>query len=204
MMDVTLLAAIIGAVATLVAAVLPLLLSQKRRTEKAFRVRQYLNSITSGSKLKSKSRKPVLTIFSDLENLLVNKQWQEADQETALLMLKICGRTDDRVLTIDDLKNFPAQELKVIDQLWLTYSNQQFGFSVQGRIWQSVSSGVNPGYQAWCEFGDRVGWRQNADWLSPYGNLDKSIPGLLPWAWGNHLVGVAVGQSWWIFSRLRS
>jgi GUN4-like len=203
-MDATLLAAIIGAVATLVAAVLPLFLGQKRRTGEASRVQRYLNAIMNGSKSNTKSRKPVLSIFSTLENLLVNKQWQEADQETALLMLKICSRTDERVLTIDDLKNFPVQELKVIDQLWLAYSNQQFGFSVQEHIWQNIGSGVNPGYQAWCEFGDRVGWRQNGDWLTPYVNLDKSIPGLLPWAWGNHLVGVAVGQSWWIFSRLRS
>jgi GUN4-like len=116
-MDVTLLAAIIGAVATLIAAVLPLLLNQTRRTKEISRVRQYLNSITSGSKSKNKSRKPVLPIFSRLESLLTNKQWQEADQETALLMLQICGRTDERVLTIDDLKNFPPQELKLIDQL---------------------------------------------------------------------------------------
>jgi len=203
-MDATLLAAIIGAVATLVAAVLPLLLNQTRRTGEISRVRQYLNSITSGSKFKNKSRKPVLSIFSRLESLLANKQWQEADQETALLMLRICGRVDERVLTIDDLKKFPPQELEAIDQLWLTYSNQQFGFSVQEHIWQSIYSGVNPGYQAWCEFGDRVGWRKNGDWLTPYVNLDKPILGLLPWTWGNHLVGVAVGQSWWIFSRLRS
>lgn len=203
-MDVTLLAAIIGAVATLVAAVLPQLQSQKRKTGEASRVPRYLNSTTTGSKSKSKSRKPVLSIFSTLENLLANQQWQEADRETALLMLKICGRTDERVLTIDDLKNFPLQELKAIDRLWLTYSNQHFGFSVQEHIWQSICSGVNPGYPDWCEFGDRVGWRQNGDWVAPYVNLDKSIPGLLPWAWGNHLVGVAVGQSWWIFYRLRS
>lgn len=203
-MDITLLAAIIGAVATLVAALLPLLLNQAHRTREISRLRQYLNSITSGAKSKNKSRKPVLPIFSRLENLLANMQWQEADQETALLMLRICGRADERVLTIDDLKNFPPQELKIIDQLWLTHSNQQFGFSIQEHIWQSIHSGVNPDYQAWCKFGDRVGWRQNGDWLTPYVNLDQSIPGLLPWTWGNHLVGVAVGQSWWIFSRLRS
>jgi hypothetical protein len=119
-------------------------------------------------------------------------------------MLKISGRTDEQVLTVDDLKHFPCQELQVIDQLWLTYSGNQFGFSIQERIWHELSDDINPSYEDWCEFGDRVGWRENGNWINPCINLNKSIPGTLPWAWGNHLVGVAVGQSWWIFSRLRS
>jgi hypothetical protein len=203
-MDATLLAAIIGAVATLVAAFLPLLLSQKRRSGEISRVRKYLSSIASRSKSKSNSHKPVISTFSRLESLLANSQWQEADQETAFLMLKISGRTEEQVLTIDDLKNFPCPELQVIDQLWLNYSNDQLGFSPQARIWQSLGGGVNPGYEVWSKFGDRIGWRKDGDWINPYVNLGQSIPGLLPWAWGNHLVGIAVGQSWWIFSRLRS
>jgi len=198
-MDPTILAAIIGAVATLAAAVLPLL-NQKRGTGKISLVQRCLGAL----KAKNKSYKSADSTFSRLERLLASKQWQEADQETAFLMLKISGRTEEQVLTIDDLKNFSCEKLQIIDQLWLTHSNDQFGFSAQDRIWRSLGGGINPGYEVWSEFGDRVGWRKDENWINPCVNLGKSITGLLPWAWGNHLIGVAVGQSWWIFSRLRS
>ena len=199
-MDPAIMAAVIGALATLAAAIFPAVGNRKRKV----REQEQLESATSTPKAQDKAQTlPVLVDYSRLEGLLKNSQWREADQETAFLMLKICDRVNERVLTIDDLKNFPCQELHEIDRLWTTYSKDQFGFSIQDSIWRNLGGDIHPGYPTWCKFGDMVCWRQDGDWIDPYLNLDKSSPGLLPWAWGNHLVGVAVGQAWFIFTRLR-
>ena len=56
-----------------------------------------------------------------LENLLAAELWEDADQETA-----------------DVIKRFPSQDLNVVDQLWVHYSNGRYGFSLQTQIWEGV------------------------------------------------------------------
>ena len=59
--------------------------------------------------------------LKQLENLLAAELWDDADRET-----------------IDVIKRFPSQDLNVIDQLWVHYSNGHYGFSVQKQIWEGV------------------------------------------------------------------
>jgi len=55
--------------------------------------------------------------------------------------------------------------LRTIDQLWVKYSNGRFGFSVQKRIYQSLRGTTKYDEKVWERFGDRVGWRENREWL---------------------------------------
>ncbi|MEC4818581.1 MAG: GUN4 domain-containing protein [Scytonema sp. PMC 1069.18] len=108
--------------------------------------------------------------YTKLQELLVEKKWDEADKETYTLMLKVAEREGERWLDDGNIKNFPRHDLRIINNLWLKYSNGQFGFSVQKRIWRDA----NEDYK---RFGDRVGWLANlvnSEWLK-YENYDFSL-----------------------------
>lgn len=107
--------------------------------------------------------------YQKLRQLLSARKWQEADQETAALMLKASGR--EGWLRVADIDKFPAQELRIIDQLWREYSSDRFGLTTQQRIWQNVVDSHKNEWKAWCCFGDRVGWRSKGNWLA-YSSLN--------------------------------
>jgi len=103
--------------------------------------------------------------YQTLEDLLKTQKWKEADRETYRLMITAVGREDGQWFDHVDLENFPCEDLRTLDQLWVKYSNGKWGFSVQKRIWQECGSPKD--YNAgWEKFGDRVGWRKNNTWLS--------------------------------------
>ncbi|MBD2208786.1 GUN4 domain-containing protein [Nostoc linckia FACHB-104] len=115
--------------------------------------------------------------YSKLQNYLSDKNWREADRETTEIILSIiCQQTPD--LTVEKvmmnqiflskelIHNFPCQDLRIIDKLWLNHSNLHFGFSIQTCIWQRVS----PQYENFdlnCKnFTKDVAWVINGSWLT--------------------------------------
>jgi hypothetical protein len=57
--------------------------------------------------------------------------------------------------------------------MWREYSRDRFGLTVQKQIWQSILDKQKSHWQAWCSFGDRVGWRVKGNWVS-YNRLQFS------------------------------
>ena len=56
--------------------------------------------------------------YTKLRDLLVAKNWKEADLETNKRMLEVAGRESQGYLDIEDVKNFPCQDLgTIIDKL---------------------------------------------------------------------------------------
>jgi hypothetical protein len=90
--------------------------------------------------------------YSRLRDLLAAKQWQDADQETKVVMLGLAGRVAAGWLPVESLDALPAADLQTIDRLWMTYSNGRFGFTAQKQIFDSVSGDEGA-------FAERVGWR---------------------------------------------
>ncbi len=132
--------------------------------------------------------------YTQLRDLLAAKKWQEADRETAQVMLKVAGVESRGFLNRSDCENFPGDDLSIINQLWLEYSNGRFGLSVQKQIWIDKCGGKRD-YETDCKLGDRVGWRSGGSWKS-YNQLDFSLnapPGHLPLAG----FGVAGGLNGW-------
>lgn len=110
--------------------------------------------------------------YQKLRDLLAARKWQEADEETANVMLKVAGQ-EERWLDTDSVKKIPCEDLSTIDQLWVSSSNGRFGFSVQKRIWESVTGNYDYDYDITCKFGERVGWYVNKEWLN-YSDLTFS------------------------------
>jgi hypothetical protein len=108
------------------------------------------------------------SLFTQLETYLKNGQWREADEETSRLMLLIAKREDEGWLDVESIENFPCEELRTIDKLWVDNSGGKFGFSVQKKVW--IACGGIPGeydYEAYKKFADQVGWRRRSgNWLS--------------------------------------
>ncbi|BAY94576.1 MULTISPECIES: caspase, EACC1-associated type [unclassified Tolypothrix] len=90
--------------------------------------------------------------YTRLRDLLKARKWEEADQETLEVMLKVVDREQKLWLDPESIKNFPSTDLRTIDQLWVKYSDGRFGFSVQKLIWESVA-------KDYTKLGDRIGWR---------------------------------------------
>ncbi|WP_161782991.1 GUN4 domain-containing protein, partial [Limnospira platensis] len=106
--------------------------------------------------------------YTELNRLLKSGNWKAADQETAKMMLAVAGKTQGGYLDEDDIKNFPGEDLRIIDGLWVKHSNGHFGFSIQKQIYINCGGkpdGSHPGNTIWYRFLDEVGWRVNYEWL---------------------------------------
>ncbi len=78
------------------------------------------------------------TRYAQLATYLATHQWRKADEETLQVMLQVGGRESQGYLGVDDIRNFPCDDLLIIDNLWVQFSQGQFGFSVQKQIWLEV------------------------------------------------------------------
>lgn len=136
------------------------------------------------------------TDYRKLKKLLHSGNWQEADQETSRLMCRISNRERDGLRWLDrgEIEHFPWQDLRIINRIWVEYSNGKFGFTVQKQIWQSIKIDQEDDFALEKSLGDRVGWRVNNNWLK-YDDFtfDLNAPdGHLPST--THLVKVNIGR----------
>ena len=92
--------------------------------------------------------------YTLLRNYLEAGKWKEADLETQKVMLEAAEGGN---LTSESIKNFSCNDLKTIDSLWLYYSGDRFGFSIQNEEYQKVKPYINT-------LGDKLGWRQK-NWI---------------------------------------
>ena len=83
--------------------------------------------------------------------MLARKKWKEADQQTWDVLCQALGKARGQYLFNNDIEKLPCSDLQTIDKLWVKYSEGQFGFSVQNRIYQEADED----YTIFC---DRVGW----------------------------------------------
>jgi len=130
--------------------------------------------------------------YSRLRTLLAAGKWKEADRETTSVIREVAGRGKEGWFDANSLRNFPKDDLRTIEQLWLKYSKNRFGFSVQKKI-RLYRGGEIDGEYDWDTYvkvADAVGWRKRGRWLY-YSDLtfNTSAPaGHLPtldgW-WGN-------------------
>ncbi|ULP74682.1 Serine/threonine-protein kinase B [Nodularia sphaerocarpa UHCC 0038] len=112
-----------------------------------------------------KPSNPPTMDYSQLSDLLAAWKWREADEETRRVMLAVTKREQEGWLNTESIENFPSEDLRTIDQLWVKYSNGRFGFSVQKRIYQSLGGTKDFNGKIWSAFGDTVGWRKRGKWF---------------------------------------
>ncbi|NES72360.1 MAG: GUN4 domain-containing protein, partial [Okeania sp. SIO2D1] len=109
-------------------------------------------------------------LFANLDNYLEQQQWQCANEETEQILLKMSedGLETD-FIDLDDIEKMSVENFKTLDQLWLKYSNNHFGFSIHKEI--ICFDRLNQEKFNWTpaiinKLGDNVGWRKEGVWLN--------------------------------------
>ncbi len=182
---------------------------QRQQAEQAERQKKQQQS-RSKALVKSRDETDDLTSvrgvdYTKLRELLAAGKWKEADEETAKRMLEVANREEEGWLRVEDIDNFPCEDLRTINQLWVKYSNGRFGFSVQKEIYLGIGGTREYNGEIWKKFCEQVGWRKKGfmgfggKWLS-YSELtfelrDTTPKGHLPSVllWGLWCRGLVVG-----------
>ncbi|WP_169268267.1 MULTISPECIES: GUN4 domain-containing protein [Brasilonema] len=72
----------------------------------------------------------VPTRYAQLAYYLAAGEWKEADEETNKVMLEVAGGEKQGYLELEDIRQFPCEDLRIIDKLWVEYSNGHFNVSI--------------------------------------------------------------------------
>ncbi|NBO30551.1 MAG: hypothetical protein EBV05_02760 [Cyanobacteria bacterium WB6_1B_304] len=120
--------------------------------------------------------------YSELDHALRTRQWKKADELTATLMLKVAGKLG--YLDEKDIRQFPGEDLQLIDNLWLGHSHNKLGFSVQKQIWIKSGKPAGADYYGsdnrpgWIAFENQVGWQgiNYSEIWRAYGKLNWANP----------------------------
>ena len=133
--------------------------------------------------------------YAQLRDYLAAGRWFDADIETINIIMAISGHSKLEELKPTDIEIFPGNALRVIDNLWLKYSEGKFGFSVQLKIYKSVGGHLEATIAQDQDFvdkwGEKVGWRVNKKWRKCE-DLDFSLnapTGCHPSQWWNSPYG---------------
>ncbi len=143
-------------------------------------------------------REEIPNRYQALLNYLANGRWREADSETVTVMLEVAGKPERGYLSYVGIQQFPCEDLRLIDRLWVKYSGGHFGFSVQKKIWLECGGKVDD--ETECKLGDRLGWRKDGEWKMsdiPYELLPTTPVGQLPGRW---VVRERVVWGFWVSS----
>lgn len=109
--------------------------------------------------------------YSQLAYYLMNGKWQEADVETALIMLLVMTERSEQP---GGFREFPCEDLRIIDKLWVYASKGQFGFSVQKGICYLFGKGGRI-FWYWSNL-EKLKWYENYKSIdAPKGHLPKII-----------------------------
>ncbi|MCC5614100.1 GUN4 domain-containing protein [Nostoc sp. CHAB 5836] len=141
--------------------------------EKTELIKQNNNDINSAKEFDNKKN----IDNSQLQSLLAQSKWKEADIETAKLMLQVIGKNYWNEVYKEDILNFPCECFHSIEQLWQQYSYGYFGFSVQQSIWSEMGGQVD--YETEKRLGDCLGWRKEGNWLD-YEQLTFKLSPMTP------------------------
>jgi hypothetical protein len=144
--------------------------------------------------------------YAYLESLLSQRRWMEADIVTEKIIHDILVREIDSekfngFSKIDFLgfsktkylksKGIPCKKIKIIDGLWMKYSNENFGLTTQAKIAISLKKNMltlsGEQYFGWSiyDLRDKLGWYRNrapylsSEWYEP-ANRPENAVGFLP------------------------
>lgn len=99
--------------------------------------------------------------LSKLIDFLSRKRWRNADEETHKVIMKISGDFHQYKNGLDEvsIQRFPVTVLQTIDQLWLHYSQNHFGFTTQADIWEKC--GATEERTTLQQVENCLGWRRD-------------------------------------------
>lgn len=131
--------------------------------------------------------------YTELRDLLKEGKWSEADLHTYKLVEQIIqsAKSNNKHVFIElkTIAQYSCPEIRTVDYLWKKYTDNQFGFSPQQKVWQNVNQEGDFSTQTWRRFATAVGWKEgdvvNGSGYLLYDQLEfqpsKAPAGHLPW-----------------------
>jgi hypothetical protein len=111
--------------------------------------------------------------LQEIEKLLQQRKWQEADIKTSELLHWLTRTSPDKPFSIPTLQKIPCRDLKTIDKLWTHYSTERFGYSIQKSIFEQSGRDIS-------HFNKKVEWIKNNEWKSSHDYDLRAEVGHLP------------------------
>ncbi len=96
--------------------------------------------------------------YDALKNWLAAGRWRDANIETRRLILQSADREKEGYLYHEQMREFDSDVLLELDRLWLSHSQNRFGFSIQKGILLECQQDAN-------RFGTKVAWRLSNRWI---------------------------------------
>jgi predicted NACHT family NTPase len=137
--------------------------------------------------------------YSQLAKYLMKGEWKRANEETLKVMLQVARKENQGYLDVEAIDNFPCEDLRIIDTLWVSASNGHFGFSVQKEIYQSLGGKREYNEKVWNDFCDHVGWKKESLFKNEYAHNLNYPGGHIPLLGGD--TGLSYGAVMILFSR---
>jgi len=108
--------------------------------------------------------------YDDLQLMLVEQQFEEADRLTSSYLRKLAGKLAEKrgYVFYSEVKNMSGKDLDTIDRLWTIYSTGRFGFSIQAKILKSVGKKYE---LMW----PKIGWKKDGLWTRYPGSFCWSL-----------------------------
>ena len=63
-------------------------------------------------------------------------------------------------IELKTIAEYSCSDVRTVDYLWKKYSDDQFGFSPQQKVWQNVNQDGDFSAQTWRRFATKVGWKK--------------------------------------------
>lgn len=120
---------------------------------------------------------------------MISEKWQEADLQTYRLIVVEAKAEDQGYLSLQQIENLSCDVFRMIDKTWEITSDNQFGFSVQKRIYLETGNDLEKfNEKTYKSFLEAIGWarknsRDSLEYLKyTQGLFDDAIakPGHLP------------------------
>jgi len=84
--------------------------------------------------------------FEELEAALKDGDFEKADDITRNALIELAGEeaVARKFVYFTEVKVIPVTDLQTINNLWVTYSDGKFGYSVQKKIWTGCKKNWGP------------------------------------------------------------
>lgn len=122
-------------------------------------------------------------------------------------MLKVVNQEKRVWLSYEEIRTFPCEDLRTIDQLWMHYSGGKFGFSAQKKLWLECGGKISHYNRdlVFKKFAGTVGWYhlQDGNWrtydefMNDTQNAQNTLPASLPAFMSMGCWVVLGGVLWW-------
>ena len=108
--------------------------------------------------------------YAPLQRLLILQDYEQADRLTSEILRQLAGAAAVArgYVYYSEVPPMPPADLDSLDRLWVCFSRGRFGFSVQGRLLNSLAG-------RWDRLWPRLAWKDGGLWTRYPGSFQWSI-----------------------------